>query len=529
MPDLEITLRPLDSFLLLPLLALCGPRLVVAQDAADFQRLGTWIQPIPGSLVLAGSQDPPDCVVDVLLERAGGRTAVIGVLGGGKRKGLGKRLVERGALDVRGIAPLPARGKARDAALLAWLELDGVWLGERASPGDDPTTDALVLEVARRGGVVGAGGAAVEALLASDRAREQPLLPFVVVRAGSGAGDPVPGAVQFAVDEDAALIVHTGRRVCGYGTGGVVASVAGTDSGWRALRQELEVIDVLDPGDRPSYALDLLAWMRAAQDRVGPVFPAAEPVPVEISRGTLVLQGGGGVSDATWEAFVAAAGGKDARFACVPSANDFEPGEDVRSYSAGQLRERGCSHVTVCHAPGAASAHADARLHELLQAADAVWIDGGRTFRFMDHYQGTTVAALLAEVLRRGGVVGGSSAGCQVLGEFLVRGDPRSNRVLVQPGYTRGLGLLPGVVLDAHFLQRERDTEFRELVANHPQLLGIGVDENTALVVEGRVARVLGENRVSFVDLRENRDGEPVRLRSGESYDLKERGVKDAP
>lgn len=167
-------------------------------------------------------------------------------------------------------------------------------------------------------------------------------------------------------------------------------------------------------------------------------------------------------------------------------------------------------------------ANHDRHLIAAIDAADAVWIDGGRTFRFMDRFGETAAADALARVLERGGVVGGSSAGCQVVGDLLVRGDPKSNNEMLDPGYTRGLGLIEGVVFDAHFRERRRHEQLRGVVQDHPTMLGIGVDAGTALQIRGTTAEVLGENGVDVYDAR--RGGElperGVAHESGASFEL---------
>ena len=143
----------------------------------------------------------------------------------------------------------------------------------------------------------------------------------------------------------------------------------------------------------------------------------------------------------------------------------------------------------------------------------------------MDRFQGTKAAELMRELLERDGVIGGSSAGCQVAGDFLVRGNPRTNRDLVLDGYTRGFGFIEGVILDAHFLQRGRDETFKPLMETYPQMLGIGVDEKTAISIRGSVAEVLGSNAVSFYNMKNGSSSKPVILKRGAKYDLQKRKV----
>ena len=243
-----------------------------------------------------------------------------------------------------------------------------------------------------------------------------------------------------------------------------------------------------------------LSWRRSAELRKAPLFPPATPPKPNVEKGTLILHGGSGVNEETFEHFIELAGGQDAPIVCMPSAGSIDEGEEPNSFSAGRLRDMGCTNVTVLHTRDNRVADQNAAFLAPLEKAQGVWIDGGRTYRFMDSYQYTHAHHLLFEVLERDGVVGGSSAGCQVLGDFLVRGNPRTNQDTVFEGYKTGLGLIQGVILDAHFVQRERQEEFEGLMARYPQMLGIGVDANTALIIQGSTGRVMGDGPVLFYD-----------------------------
>jgi cyanophycinase len=94
-----------------------------------------------------------------------------------------------------------------------------------------------------------------------------------------------------------------------------------------------------------------------------------------------------------------------------------------------------------------------------LREATAVWFEGGRQWRFVDAYRGTNAELEVREVLARGGVVGGSSAGATILGEFLTRGDTHSNQLLVGD-HTEGFGLLGGVAIDQHCACRRASFHF---------------------------------------------------------------------
>jgi cyanophycinase-like exopeptidase len=100
------------------------------------------------------------------------------------------------------------------------------------------------------------------------------------------------------------------------------------------------------------------------------------------------------------------------------------------------------------------------------------------------------------------------------------------------PGYTRGLGFLPGAAVDQHFAQRNRFADMASLVDRHPQLLGIGIDEATALVVVGDTGSVMGKGEVHFFDWRTRpAEGEAdhLSLGNGQQYNLQKRSVVEKP
>src|SRR5437763_5855947 len=135
---------------------------------------------------------------------------------------------------------------------------------------------------------------------------------------------------------------------------------------------------------------------------------------------------------------------------------------------------------------------------------------------------------LFRAVLSRGGVIGGSSAGATIQGDYLCRGAPGGPNNIICEGYERSLGFLPGVAIDQHFTQRNRLKDLTALVNHYPQFLGVGLDEATAIVVQGHVADVMGRGRVHFYDRRKPVvEGQPdyEALSDGGKYDLKERKI----
>lgn len=102
-------------------------------------------------------------------------------------------------------------------------------------------------------------------------------------------------------------------------------------------------------------------------------------------------------------------------------------------------------------------------------------------------------------MLVRGGVVGGSSAGATILGSYLARGDTQTNTIMMGD-HDEGMAFLRGVAIDQHLLRRNRQFDLIEIVTARPDLLGIGIDEDTAIIVEGDKIEVIGQSYVAIYD-----------------------------
>ena len=124
---------------------------------------------------------------------------------------------------------------------------------------------------------------------------------------------------------------------------------------------------------------------------------------------------------------------------------------------------------------------------------------GGRQWRLADAYLDTRVHRELQAVLDRGGVLGGSSAGATILGEYLVRGDTATNTIMMGD-HEEGFGFLRNTAIDQHVLRRNRQFDLIEIIRARPELLGIGIDENTAIVVQGDEFEVIGRSYVLIYD-----------------------------
>ncbi len=111
----------------------------------------------------------------------------------------------------------------------------------------------------------------------------------------------------------------------------------------------------------------------------------------------------------------------------------------------------------------------------------------------------------------------------------MARGDPLGSGPIMADGYERGLQFLKGVAIDQHFRQRNRFGDMQRLMKRYPQLLGIGLDEATAIIVEGSLAKVVGKGSVHFYDRRDDATHDPdsdhQSLPAGAQYDLVKRRV----
>ena len=487
----------------------------------------TFVRPVDGSIVLAGTGNVPDSVRDVFLHLCRDATPNLIVVTADGSDSERAAWIRRGAHSVVHMTSVPSDD---NTTLLKLLEADGVWFcGCSSAIRTDPLMPALLEGVLARGGVVGGTGDGAHTLLKAHGGFD--LLPDALVELDANPAAPAgnsltregpDGLVTWVIPPETSMIVHSGRQVAAIGNANVTAKLPGTN-GWTRHEVTVEAIDVFDPGDRPSYAADFVALRRSARQRAAEAYPPAAPVQPILDNGTLVLHGGRRVNDETFEVFIEAAGGRNATLVCIPSAQRFDADEEPDSYSQERLRDLGCTNVHLLHADDPELVDGDARLLASLENATGVWIDGGRTYRLMDRFEGTRAHELIHGILDRGGVVGGSSAGSQVAGDMLVRGDPRTNSVLAFDGYLKGLQLLRGVVMDAHFLQRERGEAFGQLISRYPVMLGIGVDENTAIVVRGSVGTVIGENVVTFYDAWKRESPRVTTLANGEAFDLARR------
>ena len=181
--------------------------------------------------------------------------------------------------------------------------------------------------------------------------------------------------------------------------------------------------------------------------------------------------------------------------------------------------------VTVLHTLDRAEADADSFV-EPLRKATGVWMLGGFPENLVHAYLGTKTERAIKELLERGGVVGGESAGAMIQGSWLDTTDnewtPEIHVVIRRHGTGAGFGLLTNAAIFPHFDTRGPEAAVKESAA-HPDQLAIGIDNETALIVRGGLAEVVGAGTVSMYDGSGRSAPRVVILRSGDRYDLSTR------
>ena len=197
--------------------------------------------------------------------------------------------------------------------------------------------------------------------------------------------------------------------------------------------------------------------------------------------------------------FVALAGGPDARIAVISSASSLGPlaGETYKRI----FTELGASEVWPIHATSRLQANDDTAAR-VVHDSTGVFMTGGNQLRLSSTIGGTAIAQAILERHRHGSVIAGTSAGASAMSSHMVAfgasgAAPKQRMVQM----AAGLGLLPSVIVDQHFQQRNRLGRLLATIAQNPSLLGLGIDEDTAGVVgPDLVMEVIGRRSVTIVD-----------------------------
>jgi cyanophycinase len=269
----------------------------------------------------------------------------------------------------------------------------------------------------------------------------------------------------------------------------------------------------------------------------GATRPASqEPPEYGPAKGTLVIVGGGSM-DGTGiiEKFIELAGGPEAKFVIVPTAGgNRDQSGAIREYKeeavVASWLKRGLKHVRMLHTHDPKIADTEA-FAKVLRDATGVWFNGGRQWNIVDSYANTLTYRELHAVLERGGVIGGSSAGATIQGEYLVRGDTSGPNVMMtaEPNHQEAFKFLRKVAIDQHINTRNRWDDLVPVIQKYPTLLGLGLSEGTAIVVTADRFEVMGKWKVAVHDntrLYQPWEKPYFVLSAGDVYNMKARRVE---
>lgn len=491
-----------------------------------------------GKLIIQGGGSTPQALSDLFLKLSGGentRLVIIPTASAEAEKPTGwvERWKKLGISDIT-ILHTRQRNKANEETFVNPLRrATAVWISGGDQRRLSETYAGTLVEkelqaVLKRGGVIwgtSAGAAIMSKLMIAggtaqqaDLARGLDLLPGVVIDQHFiarkreprllGVLKRHPSHVGIGIDEGTALIV-LGRTISVLGDSTATILVQGnSDQPLKRMVLKNQAVSDLTTWRR-------MAWQRQEPARVQPVI--RKPI---VPTGSLVIVGGGGLPKEIVDRFIELAGGKDRKYIVLPVSMP----DPIPAGSGQFLKRAGVKDVHIL--PGRSrDAVCDPKVLGLLDEAHAVWFDGGRQWRFIDAYEGTPFLEKIYGVLKRGGVIGGSSAGATIQGDYLCRGNPLGPQDMMCEGYEKGFAFLPGVGIDQHFTQRNRFKDMFRFKKSFPQYLGIGIDEATALVVQGHQAEIIGKNRVCFYPHEPRDETDFISVKTGEWFDL-QRGQK---
>jgi len=253
-------------------------------------------------------------------------------------------------------------------------------------------------------------------------------------------------------------------------------------------------------------------------------------------KGTLIIVGGGNLTGTgIMETFINRAGGAKAKIVVIPTAaGNKGPDGKWMIYKEETIvapwKKLGAENVHMLHTHNPKEADTE-EFAKFLRDADGVWFNGGRQWNCVDSYANTLTQREFQNVLARGGVIGGSSAGATIQGDFLVRGAVSSADIMMapEPEHQRGFAFLRKSAIDQHINTRNRWDDLTQVMKNYPSFLGIGLSEGTAIIVNQDKFEVMGKWKVAIHDNTHPRQPweKPFFvLSAGDAYDMKTRTVE---
>lgn len=220
------------------------------------------------------------------------------------------------------------------------------------------------------------------------------------------------------------------------------------------------------------------------------------------SQGKLFIIGGGKRPPEMIQRMILEAGLNQGGYIVILPMASSEPDTSV-FYAAKQFIEQGASSIADFRFSKDEEPPA-ARLDSLINAS-LIYITGGDQNRFMEVVAGTAVEEAIKTCYMNGGMIAGTSAGAAVMSEKMITGNELRKSDYLETFRTieannielgTGLGFLTTAIVDQHFVWRSRHNRLITAIIEHPELIGIGIDEATAILVKGNLAEVIGESQV---------------------------------
>lgn len=215
-------------------------------------------------------------------------------------------------------------------------------------------------------------------------------------------------------------------------------------------------------------------------------------------KGSLIIIGGGLITPEIWKKFTELAGGEEKAYIIVITAASGDSAAFNTKSVELLKKETNIRNVVLLHTNNLAEANSE-KFVSVLKKATGVFFVGGRQWRIADSYLNTLSHQAFFEVLERGGVIAGTSAGASIQGSFLWRGDTKGAQILVGD-HTQGLSFLRNTVIDQHLLARNRMFDLIDIIKSNPQLIGIGLDESTSILIQKDTLEVMGKSYVAIYE-----------------------------
>ena len=248
------------------------------------------------------------------------------------------------------------------------------------------------------------------------------------------------------------------------------------------------------------------------------------------NSGIQIITSGGRISE---ELFAKLVGDPNAKVVFIPTAASSlrseenkiiwnpDKEENKNEFREEMVKQFNLNEITMLHTRDRKTADSE-EFVKPLREAKAVWISGGNPGRFTSVYLGTKVEKELKALLKRGGIIAGASAGAIVQGSYTIRGNP-DKPVLMVKGSEEGLGILRNVAINPHLTSAKRENELVTIIDKYPKLLGIGIDDDTGLIVKDGIGEVFGTGRVAIYDNKKHKEGWYYWLKAGDKFDFNKR------